>query len=419
MSSDLNDFIATWDFASREWRRHATEYDPLACLSREALSAENMLVELTSRLLNSDETDALLLYASARKLRDSRVGARIDLRAVIDVSNKCRVNCSFCPMRLDNSHALPVARATAEKIVAASESAYGAGFRQLFIQSGEDVTIVRPVIRALEHISQRYDGWHVILNLGNHRLEIYRELKAAGADGYLIKHETANPSLHHATRGQTLEKRIHHMLLARKAGFYIGSGNILGLPGQSDEDLARDLIFLGRIDSSRMASCAPFTPSPDLPAGFQSAQPRVFGKTLRFIALLRHCFPDARIPATSNLDSPRLLKPEGLEKSGQAMAVDAGANGVTVQFTPPEIEDNYGLYERGSEKKQQGYLVRLDKAKRVSEETGLPLNLFASDGVRSNDANAAAFNSWAEARPGQPHYDRAGDRDWQASEPLN
>ena len=413
MISDLQDFIDTWDYLTQVWRHNAAERNPLAPLSPDASSAENALVVLAVRLLNSEEPDARAIYASARRLRDARVGARIDLRAVVDLSNKCRVNCSFCPMRRDNSHALPIAKATAEKIVIASEAAYEAGFRQLFLQSGEDITIVRPVIHALEHICRRYDDWHFILNLGNHRLETYRELKAAGAHGYLIKHETANPWLHHAMRGQTLEKRVHHTLLARKAGLYIGSGNILGLPGQSDEDVARDLIFLGRIDSSKMASCAPFTPSPDLPVGFQTAQPGIFGKTLRFIALLRHCFPDARIPATSNLDSPRLLKPEGLEKSGQALAIDAGANGVTVQFTPPEIEDNYGLYERGSEKKQNGYFVRFDKARLVSEQTGLQLDLVQRGDSRMDDRTAPAFEPWANARAGDVRYGRASDRDWQ------
>lgn len=382
VSSTFQDFVDTWGHLTERWRQSRNGHDPLVPLDPAVRSAEDALVKLAVQLLNSDDNEAQSLFASARRLRDLRVGARIDLRAVVDLSNKCRVNCSFCPMRRDNSHALPVAKITADEIVAASESAHEAGFRQLFLQSGEDSTIVRPVIKALKRMSQQYDDWHFILNLGNQRLETYAELKAAGAHGYLIKHETANPRLHHAARGQTLEKRLHHMLLARKAGLYIGSGSIIGLPGQSDKDLGRDLIFLGRIDSSRMASCAPFTPSHDLPVGFQTAEAGIFEKTLRFVALLRHCFPDARIPATSNLDSPQLIKPKDLDKSGQAIAIDAGANGVTVQFTPPDIEDNYGLYARGSEKLQQGYLVRFEKARLVAEQTGLPLDLKPSGASR-------------------------------------
>ncbi len=405
MSSNLQEFVDTWGYLTQRWRHSCSEHDPLAPIDQSVLSAEGALVKLAVQLLNSDDDEAQSLFASARRIRDLRVGARIDLRAVVDLSNKCRVNCSFCPMRRDNSHALPVAKATAEKIVAAAESAHEVGFRQLFLQSGEDTTIVRPVLKALERLSRQYDDWHFILNLGNHRLETYAELRAAGAHGYLIKHETANPQLHHATRGQTLDKRLHHMLLARKAGLYIGSGNIIGLPGQSEEDLGRDLIFLGRIDSSRMASCAPFTPSHDLPAGFQTAVPGIFEKTLRFVALLRHCFPGARIPATSNLDSPQLIRPEGLEKSGQAMAVDAGANGVTVQFTPPDIEDHYGLYARGSEKLQQGYLVRFEKAKLVAEQTRMPLNLHLPRDSHLPTAANGDFDSWPDGGGRRMHYD--------------
>jgi biotin synthase len=315
------------------------------------------------------------LFLSARQIRDNNVGRKIDLRAVIDLSNKCRVNCGFCPMRRDNSHALSTAKASADKIVEASEYAYSLGFRQLFLQSGEDTTILRPVLEALRYIRASHADWHIILNLGSHGLNVYERLRAAGADGYLIKHETSNPKLHLKLREETLAKRVHHMLLARQSGMYIGSGNIMGLPGQTVEDAARDLIFLGRIDSSRMASSAPFTTSHDLPPELQIMEGGVFERTLRFLALLRHCFPSARIPATSNLDSPQLVRPHDLRKSGQALGIDAGANGITVQFTPAEIEDQYGLYARGAEKRKDGYLVKYEKARLVSEQTGLPLGL--------------------------------------------
>ena len=371
----LQRFIEKWSELSAVWKSEQSVENPLGARSEGVAALESDLVQAAVGLLTAGEDSDQRLFASARQIRDRQVGAKIDLRAVIDLSNKCRVNCGFCPMRRDNSDALPVAKASAEKIVAASEEAYSKGFRQLFLQAGEDTTIIRPVVEALQIIRRRRNDWHIILNLGSHRLEVYEKLRAAGADGYLIKHETANPDLHLKLREEPLEKRVNHMLLARKAGMYIGSGNILGLPGQTIEDVAGDLIFLGRIGSSTMASSAPFTASHDLPLELQVTEPGIFEKTLRFIALLRHCFPNARIPATSNLDSPHLIRPNVLPKSGQAMAIDAGANGVTVQFTPREIEDEYGLYARGSEKLQDGYLVRFEKARLVAQQTGLPLDL--------------------------------------------
>lgn len=370
----VQDFVEKWSELSSEWKFERSEEDPLAPPSEKLAALEFSFVRVAIDLLTTDQYDESL-FASARRVRDLRVGAKIDLRAVIDLSNKCRVNCGFCPMRRENSDALPTAKASAEKIVVASEDAYGRGFRQLFLQAGEDTTIIRPVVEALQTIRRHRSDWHIILNLGSHRPEVYDRLRTAGADGYLIKHETSNPDLHLKLREEPLAKRVHHMLLARKSGMYIGSGNILGLPGQTIEDVARDLVFLGRINSSTMASSAPFTPSHDLPLELQVSEPGIYEKTLRFIALLRHCFPAARIPATSNLDSPHLIRPKLMPKSGQAMAIDAGANGVTVQFTPREIEDEYGLYARGSEKLQDGYLVRFEKARLIAQQTGLPLDL--------------------------------------------
>lgn len=397
MFNTANEFLDTWLNVSRLWKKAGTERDPLSAPGPAVAAAEGRLTKLVVKLLNSSGEEAERLFASARRIRDAQVGAKIDLRAVVDLSNKCRVNCGFCPMRRDHSHALPPAKAGVQDIVDASESAYRQGFRQFFLQSGEDPTIVRPVLAALERMTAEHDDWDIVLNFGNHKSETYAALKAAGAHGYLIKHETANAQFHLSMRGESLERRVEHMLAAREAGLYIGSGIILGLPGHTDEDIARDLVFLGRINSSRMASCSPFTTSPDLPAEFQMTPPGVFDKTLRFIALLRHAFPNARIPATSNLDSPKLAKAaDQSQKSGQAMAIDAGANGITVQFTPAEIENSYGLYARGSEKSEQGYLVRFAKALLVSEQTGLPLDLIAESG---DDAHEA---------PGQPYFAARG-----------
>src|ERR1700674_426769 len=218
MGDILQDFTEIWAELTHNWKNDRSADDPLATSSAKTAVAESAFVRTTVQLLTANREQDEALFASARRIRDLHVGAKIDLRAVIDLSNKCRINCSFCPMRRDNSHALPVAKATAEKIVAASVDAYDKGFRQLFLQAGEDITIIRPVIEALATISRPYDDWHFILNLGNHRLEVYAKLKAAGAHGYLIKHETANAELHRETRGETLAKRVHHMLLARRAG---------------------------------------------------------------------------------------------------------------------------------------------------------------------------------------------------------
>lgn len=261
-------------------------------------------------------------------------------------------------------------RAGTDEVVEIAEHAYSLGFRELFLQSGEDPRLVSEVRSAVKAIVDAHPDYNITLNLGALDEEEYRSLRAAGARNYLIKHETANAVIHEHQREETLEYRVAQMLKARQAGFTIGSGNILGLPNQTDEDLANDILFLGRFNIVKMVSCAPFTPSNDLPQYMRETAPGDFDKTRRFIALLRLCFPEARIPAVSNADSPFIGKKQG--KSGQALLIDAGANGITVNFTPTKWEAHYGLYVRGNEK---AYLVSMQKAHLVSSETGLSVGL--------------------------------------------
>ena len=225
-------------------------------------------------LLNCSAERATQLFALARDIRDKHVGPRIDLRAAIDVGNVCRVNCHYCPMRRDNLRTIgkngrgtiSAYRADSTKIVEVANDAYRLGFRELFLQSGEDTHVVPQVAKAVSEITEAHPDYNITLNLGALSDDEYRSLWHAGARSYLQKHETANPSLHEQQREETLQHRVEHMLKARRAGFEIGSGNILGLPNQTDTDLANDILFLGRINCEKMVSCAPFTPSDELPS---------------------------------------------------------------------------------------------------------------------------------------------------------
>ena len=375
----LEEFATSWLRLRQMWLRTRAFDDPLAPRNETVASAEAIARGRLVELLNSEGAQARRLFAFARDIRDSHVGPRIDMRAAIDVGNVCRVNCHYCPMRRDNLHTIgkngrstiSAYRADSEKIVEAARHAYELGFRELFLQSGEDPRVVPEVRKAVQEIAKTHPDYNITLNLGALSDREYRSLWDAGARYYLQKHETANPTLHEQQREETLEHRVGHMLKARKAGFEIGSGNILGLPNQTDGDLADDILFLGRINCEKMVSCAPFTPSDELPPDARAAAPGDFEKTRRFIALLRLCFPNARIPAVSNADSPHINR-NHLKRSGQALLMDAGANGITVNFTPPEWEAHYALYVRGT---QKTYLVSLQKAQRVAAETGMAMGL--------------------------------------------
>lgn len=390
----LDEFATSWLRLRQMWLSSRAFDDPLTPRSEAIASAELTVRRRLIELLNSDGEQARHLFALARQTRDTHVGPQIDLRAAIDVGNVCRVNCHYCPMRRDNLHTIgkngrstiSAYRADSAKIVEVAEHAYELGFRELFLQSGEDPRVVPEVRKAVNEIAKAHSDYNITLNLGALSDAEYRSLWDAGARYYLQKHETASPTLHEQQREETLEHRVEHMLKARRAGFEIGSGNILGLPNQTDGDLADDILFLGRINCEKMVSCAPFTPSDELPPDARATAPGDFEKTRRFIALLRLCFPSARIPAVSNADSPHINR-KHQEKSGQALLMDAGANGITVNFTPPEWEAHYALYVRGT---QKTYLVSLQKAQRVAAETGLAMGLEYASLVTSSQSEAAA-----------------------------
>jgi biotin synthase len=379
---DLDKFQDSWRQLHGVWSLAGVHEDPLATYNAGITSLEHTTRALLVGLLNCDEEEAEYLFTAARAVRDEHVGTRIDMRAAIDVGNVCRVNCHYCPMRRDNLHSIAkkgpgtitAYRADSDRMREVAEYAYRLGFRELFFQSGEDSRVVPEVIRGVKAVMDAHADYNITLNLGALANGEYEKLREAGARNFLIKHETANPILHEQLREETLRHRVDHMIKARTAGFEIGSGNILGLPGQTDEDLAEDILFLGRLNITKMVSCAPFTPSDELPEDARNTPPGDFDKTRRFIALLRLCFPDARIPAVSNADSP-LMPRRQRGKSGQALFMDAGANGITVNFTPPEWEANYGLYERGTSKT---YLVSLKKAQQVAAETGLSTGIIGA-----------------------------------------
>ncbi len=377
----LDELRDSWIQLRHVWRLADACEDPLAAPSAAIASLERATRTILVGLLKCDDREAEGLFAAARTVRDKHVGTRIDMRAAIDVGNVCRVNCHYCPMRRDNLHliakdgrsAISAYRADSDKMAEVADHAYQLGFRELFFQSGEDSRLVPEVIKGVKAVMGAHPDYNITLNLGALADGEYEKLRDAGARNFLIKHETANPVLHEQQREETLRHRVDHMLKARRAGFEIGSGNILGLPHQTDEDLADDILFLGRFNITKMVSCAPFTPSDELPEDARHTTPGDFDKTRRFIALLRLCFPDARIPAVSNADSP-LMPRRQRSKSGQALFMDAGANGITVYFTPPEWEAHYGLYVRGTDKT---YLVSLRKARQVAAETGLSTGMIA------------------------------------------
>ena len=289
--------------------------------------------DLRSILTCSDE-EASLVYEAARRIRDEVFGPRAFIRAVVEFSNECRCNCLYCGMRKDNLLAVRF-MLEQEEIVSLARRAFGWGIRTFFLQAAENESYNADWLASV--ISEVYGlGMAVLLCVGIHREEDLDLWYEAGARKFILKHEMSDPELFRKMKpGLELEDRVEWLRVLKRHRYHIGSGPLLGLPGQTVDTLVGDLLLMKelRVD---MSSVALFLPAKGTP--LESAPVGDVELGLRFIAAMRLYLRDTLIPATSTF--------ERLAEDGQLRCFDAGANVITVNMTPPRLRDDYELYSR-------------------------------------------------------------------------
>lgn len=283
-------------------------------------------------LLECDESGFELMCDRAVEIRRLHFGDRAYIRAVIEFSNRCRCSCLYCGMRLGNQGAAGY-ELGADEIVETAETALKNGIRTFFLQAAESETYesgwLTDVIRRISGM-----GMEVILCVGFHSTKDLDDWHAAGAGKFILKHETSDPALFSAMKpGFTLVDRIGMLRVLKRHGYSVGSGTLLGLPGQSVDSLVGDLLLMKEL-GVQMSSVSVFMPAAGTPlADRQSGDPEL---GLRFIAAMRLFLGDTLIPATSTFQK---LLPDG-----QYRCFRAGANVITVNMTPPRLRDDYTLY---------------------------------------------------------------------------
>lgn len=306
-------------------------------------------------LLRGDEKSDEALFAAARAKRQEHFGNAVLLRGVVEMTNRCRVNCDFCPMRRDNAGKITLFTLTEDDLVHQSRFVHSENINVFFIQGGEvpqsTAMIERTIPRIIDHFGSPVE---ILLNLGNKSREEYRRLKDAGAISYILKHETSNPDLYLRYKHETLDSRLKCMNDLLELGFRVGTGTIVGLPGQTIEDLADDLLLAHKL-GVHMASASPFLPAPGTP--LEQEKPGSIAVTLRAIAITRLLMPHALVPSVSAL--------EAIHSGAQGSGLDAGANVLTINFTPKERVEQYLIY--GSER----YIVKLNYVRNLLKEHGL------------------------------------------------
>lgn len=295
------------------------------------LSKEELLYILQN--INGPSRDKLFEYA--RLTRARYYGNKVFMRGLIEFSNICRMNCLYCGIRAGNKN-IERYRLTCEQILECCKEGYDLGYRTFVLQSGEDPWYTKDIlVQLITEIKRRFPDVAVTLSIGERPKEEYQAFFDAGADRYLLRHETASRPLYQKLHpGADFDNRMNCLKVLKKIGYQVGAGCMVGLPGQTKDDLVEDLIFLKEFNP-HMIGIGPFIPHKETP--LRDAKGGTVEETLIMLALSRLLVPDCLMPATTAMGT---IHPKGRE-----LAFSAGANVVMPNLSPVAVRPKYELYE--------------------------------------------------------------------------
>lgn len=273
------------------------------------------------------------LFDAADQVRRKFVGDEVYLRALIEFSNYCKNDCLYCGIRRSNAAAQRY-RLTPQEIIQTAQKAVGLGYKTVVLQSGEDVWFdadkLCHIIREIKKL-----GAAVTLSIGEKTREEYAAYRQAGADRYLLRIETTDKALYEKLDpAMSWDNRVRCLYDLKELGYEVGSGSLVGLPGQTLESLADDLIFFKNLPVD-MAGIGPFIPHPQTPLAGKNTQGH-FELSLKMMAVMRLLLPDINIPATTAMET--------LHPRGRLLALACGANVVMPNATEGSARIKYELY---------------------------------------------------------------------------
>lgn len=303
----------------------------------EALAQHHNLTdaELKRLIVNRTPQDAELLAQEANALRDSVYGKRVFMRGLIEFTSYCKNDCLYCGLRRSNCNAQRY-RLSDEDIMSCAEQGYSLGLRTFVLQGGEDAYFTDDRLCAIvSQLKSSYPDCAVTLSVGERSADSYKRLRTAGADRFLLRHETADP-LHYSKlhpKEQTLETRLQALSDLKAAGFQTGCGFMVGSPYQTVDCIVKDLRFIKSF-SPEMVGIGPFIPHRDTPF---AAYPQGTAELSLFVlSIVRLLLPEVLLPATTALGT--------VADNGRELGIKAGANVVMPNLSPADVRDKYSLY---------------------------------------------------------------------------
>jgi biotin synthase len=303
--------------------------------------------EIESWLRQTDPAELEKLWQRADRIRREHVGDAVHLRGLLEISNYCVRTCAYCGLSRQN-RTLRRYRMTAEEILDCVQQITGFGYGTVVLQAGEDDGIGAEWLAQIIRTIKQTTPLAVTLSLGERSFDELRLWKQAGADRYLLRFETSDPELfrliHPPRPGQTLS-RVDTLRQLRRLGYEVGSGVMVGIPGQTYRSLAEDIHLFHQLDLD-MIGVGPYIPHPQTPLGTGQLTPSIHASeqvpnteemVYKVIALTRIVCPQANIPSTTALATIN-------RQSGRELGLQWGANIVMPNCTPPHYRRLYEIY---------------------------------------------------------------------------
>ena len=288
--------------------------------------------------LVQNRTEEAMAYAASKacRIRKEIYGNSVFVRGLIEFTNLCKNDCLYCGIRHSNHHCQRY-RLTEEEIMSCCETGFQLGFRTFVLQGGEDAYWNDEILCTLiSRIKERYPECALTLSVGERSAESYRRLFEAGADRYLLRHETADSEHYKKLHPEKMSfaHRMQCLQDLKDIGYQVGCGFMVGSPFQTPETLAMDLKFIEEF-SPDMCGIGPFIPHKDTPFGNQPAG--TLEETLWLLSIIRLMLPHVLLPATTALGT---IHPRGREKG-----ILSGANVVMPNLSPVSVRKKYELYD--------------------------------------------------------------------------